>query len=118
MGDGSLTEVKPGLRFSVVSSEVSETASGIRVGLVSLRCEIRDKDLWKIALQELSELQVTGSLAEELSAALDHELERKETELELARLEILELRNTLALKEAELKRLSAVMRGFRKELGF
>lgn len=108
----------PGLRFHVVSSALTKSfGGGVRTGTITLRCEVRELELWEMAVEKLNGLKLFSSTTEEMIAALSYELTHTDVRLQEALDREKELLEEISSKEEEVARLRGILRDIGAELG-
>jgi hypothetical protein len=117
MGNKEIEDRLPGLRLSVRASAITGLTTGCELGEIVLRCEIRDRQVWKAAVEKLNGLKLFSTVHEEVVSALSEELDTVEDQLLAANARVTELEKLLAGERAELRRFYAVCEQLGIDLG-
>ena len=110
-------EPLPSLQFTVKEAELLGTGTGVRYGILVLRCTVRDIPLWDAAVEKMDGYQVFSSTAEEIMDALGLELtETRDVAASLRRV-IHRQKLDLAEKEKELQKMRDFFTEMEADLG-
>lgn len=103
----------PGIRFKVETAVRTK-----RTALITLRCEVNDKNLYDACVAKLDGLKLfTGDMVEEVLGAFSSALTDNQEELENRERALLHAVQELAEAKAEIARLHSILHNVGIELG-
>lgn len=117
---GNTADVKaalPGIQFRVEdSTKGAKTLAGTQHGIIKLRCEFTEPELWDAAIQKLDGFKVFGDIAGEIVDAIGEALDNTDKDLKAALIENENLTADNLEKDREIERLRGLLQQLEVEL--
>lgn len=113
----NVSEALPSLQFTVKEAALLGTGTGVRYGILVLRCTVRDIPLWEAAVEKMDGYKVFSSTSEEIMDALGMELTETRGVASSLRRMIYRQKNELEDKEQELQKMREFFREIETDLG-